>query len=146
MIRTATRDDLTAIAALEVACFGADAWSAAAIDAELQVPTRRIFVAEGKADDIIGFASLMAVAEIADVQRIAVLPEHRRHGVGARLLAQLIEQAGAVSCERLMLEVAADNTAALAMYATHGFVQISRRHGYYTGGRDAVILQLVVER
>ncbi|MBK5217865.1 MAG: ribosomal-protein-alanine acetyltransferase, partial [Propionibacteriales bacterium] len=59
---------------------------------------------------------------------------------------QLIEQAGVACCERLLLEVAADNTAALAMYADHGFVEISRRHGYYTGGRDAVILQLAVER
>ena len=144
MIRVATREDLAVIEAIELACFGVDAWSAAAIEAELQASTRHTFVAEGEAGVVIGFASLMAVAEIADVQRIAVLPANRCRGVGARLLEQLIEQAGAASCERMMLEVAADNVAALAMYGTHGFVEISRRHGYYVGGRDALILQLAV--
>ena len=144
MIRAATREDLVVVGAIELACFGADAWSAAAIEAEFLAPTRRMFVAED--EQVIGFASLMTVAEIADVQRIAVLPAYRCSGVGAGLLARLIEQAGAAGCERLMLEVAADNTAALALYATHGFVQISRRRAYYAGGRDALILQLVAER
>ncbi|HZK35706.1 MAG TPA: ribosomal protein S18-alanine N-acetyltransferase [Aeromicrobium sp.] len=140
MIRAAGHDDLSFIRAIEVACFDAEAWSPAAIEAELLEPTRRMFVAERETGGIIGFASLMAVAEIADLQRIAVLPDYRRQGVGARLLARLIAEAGAARCERLLLEVAADNTAALAMYGTHGFVEISRRHGYYAGGRDAVIL------
>ena len=149
MIRVATREDLSVIGAIELACFGADAWSAAAIEAEFQAPTRRMFVAEDEAGDeagdIIGFAGLMTVAQIADVQRIAVLPAFRRGGVGAGLLTRLIEQAGAASCERLMLEVASDNTAALTMYATHGFVQISARRAYYPDGRDALSLSRTLQ-
>ena len=31
---------------------------------------------------------------------------------------------------------------ALALYAAHGFAQLSRRRGYYAGGRDALVLQV----
>jgi ribosomal-protein-alanine N-acetyltransferase len=41
----------------------------------------------------------------------------------------------------MLLEVAESNKNASALYAGVGFVQISRRHGYYPGGEDALIMQ-----
>ena len=43
----------------------------------------------------------------------------------------------------MLLEVAADNDAAQALYASAGFVEIARRPGYYPGGRDAVVMRTV---
>jgi ribosomal protein S18 acetylase RimI-like enzyme len=40
----------------------------------------------------------------------------------------------------VLLEVAADNSAALALYSRAGFRVISRRADYYGHGRDAVVL------
>ena len=37
------------------------------------------------------------------------------------------------------LEVAADNAAALALYAAEGFTTAGRRSRYYSDGRDALI-------
>ncbi len=42
---------------------------------------------------------------------------------------------------RMLLEVSADNTAALAFYAAEGFVEIARRRRYYRDGSDAVVLE-----
>ena len=42
---------------------------------------------------------------------------------------------------RMLLEVRADNTAALAFYAAEGFVEIARRRRYYRDGTDAVVLR-----
>jgi ribosomal-protein-alanine N-acetyltransferase len=40
----------------------------------------------------------------------------------------------------MLLEVDAHNEAALAFYRRHGFLEISRRPGYYRAGTDAVVL------
>lgn len=41
----------------------------------------------------------------------------------------------------VLLEVAAGNESAIALYGGYGFEQISRRRGYYAGGEDAVIMR-----
>jgi ribosomal-protein-alanine N-acetyltransferase len=41
----------------------------------------------------------------------------------------------------IFLEVRSDNTSALSMYSSFGFVEISKRAKYYPDGTDAVILR-----
>lgn len=70
----------------------------------------------------------------------------RRLGIGRRLLAAAMEAESAAGFETLLLEVAADNTPALAFYAANGFDRRGLRRGYYetpgpVGGRmDAVVM------
>nr|WP_202890116.1 GNAT family N-acetyltransferase [Actinopolymorpha rutila] len=149
--------------ALETACFGRDAWGEQALEGELAgVPdTRCVLVAEdadatgtdvgdtcwGTGADtdepaIAGYASLLAVAATADVQRIAVRPDRRREGIGRALLDALLAQARVRGCAEALLEVRHDNAAALAMYEATGFEQIARRRGYYHGVADALVLRL----
>ena len=59
---------------------------------------------------------------------------------GAALMAALTDAAEAAGCERIMLEVRADNAPAMAMYKKYGFSEISVRRGYY-GGVDAIIME-----
>ncbi|MET9018701.1 ribosomal protein S18-alanine N-acetyltransferase [Actinopolymorpha sp. NPDC004070] len=91
---------------------------------------------------IAGYASLLAVAATADVQRIAVRPDRRREGIGRALLDALLAQARDRGCAEALLEVRHDNAAALAMYEAIGFEQIARRRGYYHGVADALVLRL----
>jgi [ribosomal protein S18]-alanine N-acetyltransferase len=142
-LRPARSDDLPALRALETACFGRDAWGGAALQGELDgVPeTRYVLVAEASRS-IVGYASLLAVGTTADVQRIAVLPEWQRQGIGRRLLFDLLERARSRGCAEALLEVRDDNAAALAMYHAAGFAEIARRHGYFHGVADAVVLRL----
>lgn len=141
-LRTAVAGDLAALASLELECFGADAWSAESLRQELSgVPaTRHLVVAHDAEDGLIGYGALMALGETADVHRIAVAPDRRRSGLGGRLLQALLTEASLRGCTTVLLEVAADNVAAVAMYTRAGFATIHRRASYYGRGRDALVM------
>ncbi|MCW2747578.1 MAG: ribosomal protein S18P -alanine acetyltransferase [Nocardioidaceae bacterium] len=140
-LRLAVPGDAAAVRALEVDAFGGDAWSEAAVAEELASSTRvsYVWVDDG---ELRGYAIVMVVDEIADLQRIAVAPSARRSGLGRRLLEEVVAVARRGGCERMLLEVRADNVAAIALYAACGFVEIHRRRGYYRDGVDAVVMQL----
>jgi [ribosomal protein S18]-alanine N-acetyltransferase len=81
------------------------------------------------------------VLDEAEVHTIAVDPDHRRRGVGGVLLAGLLEALAAREVATVHLEVRADNDAALALYAAHGFVRVGLRPAYYADGTDALLLR-----
>ena len=143
MIRTAVHADVTAIAALEAECLGRDAWSSWLVDQGVRggLPTVVYVVAEIDGV-IIGYAAASIVADIAELQRIAVTEDRRRAGVAAALLAAIVTRARAGRADRLLLEVRHDNGPALAFYARHGFVEIDRRDGYFRDGATAIVMRL----
>lgn len=102
-------------------------WTAAEIAALLDSPHVFLLTDPGGR----GFALGRAVAGEAEVLTIAVAPEARRQGIGAALLARLAEAAAARGAEVAHLEVAADNAAAIALYAAAGFAATGRRRGYF---------------
>lgn len=71
------------------------------------------------------------VAGEAELLTLAVAPQNRRRGLGARLVTRFVYQARLRSAEQAFLEVAADNAAAIALYAATGFAPTGRRKGYY---------------
>ncbi len=89
---------------------------------------------------VVGYVVTMTLGDVADLQRIAVRPEHRRSGLARDLLATAAEEAIGAGAERMLLEVGAGNAGALAFYASEGFVEISRRRHYYRDGSDAVVM------
>jgi [ribosomal protein S18]-alanine N-acetyltransferase len=86
-----------------------------------------------------------AVAGEAELLTIAVAPQARRRGIGAKLVTRFLYQARLRGAEEAFLEVAAGNTAALTLYRAHGFQNAGLRRGYYRhpDGRaeDALILR-----
>jgi len=141
--RVATPADLPALVRLDTDAFGADAWSEASWSQELaQVPeTRHVEVLTDDAGALLAYVDLMVVADVADISRIAVAPAARRAGRARELLDAALAVASERGCTRVLLEVAADNTAALALYRAAGFEKLHRRRGYYGAGRDALVLQ-----
>lgn len=91
-----------------------------------------------------GFLLGRAVAGEAELLTLAVAPESRRLGLGARLVARFLYQARLRGAARAFLEVSAENPAAIALYESAGFAAAGRRRGYYAtpeGGRiDAVVM------
>ncbi len=90
-----------------------------------------------------GFALGRAIAGEAELITIAVAPEARRKGAGKALLAAFEAQAQAREADTGFLEVAADNTGALALYRGAGWQENGRRKGYYarpTGAVDAITM------
>jgi ribosomal-protein-alanine N-acetyltransferase len=144
VIREAAADDGPAIAALERATFGSDAWSDGLVREGLsgQIPGALYLVAED--DTLVGYAAASLFADVAELQRIAVTTAERRTGVATRLLARIEEEARLRYSERLLLEVREDNAAACAFYAARGFHELNRRAHYYSDGTTAVVLEKVL--
>jgi ribosomal-protein-alanine N-acetyltransferase len=96
----------------------------------------------------IGLALCRVAADEAELLTIAVLPGQRRRGAGHALLEAAIVHASAAGARSLFLEVAADNTAALALYDQAAFQSVGRRKAYYRRGEgpavDAVVMRLTL--
>jgi ribosomal-protein-alanine N-acetyltransferase len=140
-IRLAAPDDLEDLVVLDGVCFGSSAWAEPSWQAEFDrlADDRVVLVAdEGAA---VGYVVLLvpaAAEDPVDLLRIAVAPAERRTGIGGQLMtAALARCAG----RTVLLEVAAGNKSAWALYRGFGFEEISRRRGYYAGGEDAVIMR-----
>lgn len=94
-----------------------------------------------------GFALTRLVAGEAELLTIAVDPAHHRTGIAERLLREWLAAIDG-SAETAFLEVAADNVAALSLYAKLGFTEVARRKGYYVRPNapsgDAVVMRLAL--
>ena len=138
-LREAKAGDVAAVADLERLLFGADAWNEAQVREELTGERRQAWVL---GDPVVGYAVTLAGGDVVDLQRIAVHPGHQRQGLARRLLEAAVGAARTARADRVLLEVSAANTAALAFYAAAGFVEIDRRRRYYRDGTDAVVMRL----
>ncbi len=95
-------------------------------------------------DAPLGFILIRAVADEAEILTLAVVPDARRQGIAAHLLDEAAAMLRAGGTRRLFLEVAADNTAARALYAKYGFAPTGRRAGYYARGGGAAVDAIVM--
>lgn len=136
--------DVVAAAELEAELFGATAWSPEVFWSELARPESRCYTTACDGGRLVGYAGVLMTGAQADVQTVAVAPSARGCGLGGRLLDRLLGQAGRHGVRRVLLEVAAGNEAALALYGRHGFEQIALRRGYYGPGADAVIMRRIL--
>jgi len=141
-IRAAAADDVPAVAALERDNLGVDAWPEGLVAEGLlgNLPTVSYLVAEVDGA-VVGHAVASVVADIAELQRIAVDPAHRRTGLASELLDAVVATARAGGADRVLLEVREDNAGAIAFYAARGFVEVDRRRRYYRDGTTAVVMR-----
>lgn len=131
---------LEEVHALEADLFPDDPWTAEQLWQELAQETRAYVVAV-MGDRVVGYAGAFVLPPDSDVQTIAVATAAQGNGLGARLLTTLMTTARAAGCTHMMLEVRADNDAAIALYRSHDFVTISTRPRYYPDATDAVIMR-----
>ncbi len=83
--------------------------------------------------------------EETHITNIAVAPEHRREGIGEKMLQKITEDARAEGIKAITLEVRVSNMAAQRMYSKLGFLPGGVRKGYYSDNReDALIMTLEV--
>ena len=141
-VRAATDADVDAIAVSEADNLGADAWSHGLVAEGVagRLPTVHYLVAESEGL-VVGHAVASLVADVAELQRIAVSSGSRRQGVARALLDEVVALAVQEDIGRLLLEVREDNEAALAFYTAQGFVELDRRPRYYRDGTSAVVLE-----
>jgi [ribosomal protein S18]-alanine N-acetyltransferase len=108
-------------------------WRAAEFATLLSQPGVAAWIAYGR-EEPEGFILVRAAADEAEILTLAVTPAYRRKGLASKLLQEASVNLRAGKTARLFLEVAADNTAALALYGRHGFAVCGQRPDYYRGG------------
>ncbi len=81
--------------------------------------------------DARGFILTRTIADEAEILTIAVRPSCRRQGLARHLVEQAIVVTRAWGAERMFLEVAENNTAAIELYTVCGFEQVGLRKNYY---------------
>lgn len=132
----------TELAAIHALAFD-HGWSASAI-AEILASPGAFALAVRQDDAPRAFILCRAIAGEAEVLTLAVDPALRRQGLASALLAAAIGAAEAAGADVTFLEVAADNDAALGLYAGAGFERVGARRGYYRradGAIDAIAMR-----
>ncbi len=81
-----------------------------------------------------------------EIYRVAVLPSHRKRGIGYRLLDYTVKTSRGRGLECLFLEVRAKNLPALALYHAYGFTKVGMRKNYYKNPDDDAIIMLKSSR
>jgi [ribosomal protein S18]-alanine N-acetyltransferase len=129
-------------AALHAASGFHETWDAAAFAELIAMPGAGGCLAlDGETP--IGLVLWRIAADEGEILTICTAPARRRHGAGGYLLDTAITVTAAAGARRLILEVAVDNMAAIALYRAFGFTEVGRRGGYYQnaeGPVDALIL------
>lgn len=91
----------------------------------------------------VGFCAVRAASDEGELLDIAVLPEHRRGGIGAALLDAGLAYLRDAGAARVFLEVRVSNSAARSMYSSCGFVGCGVRKKYYSAPiEDAAVMAL----
>ena len=131
---------------LHCACFPEDPWNSSAI-AEIMNLTG-FFGRIARLDDILtGFILALDLRKECEILSLGVLPERRREGIGSTLLDSVCSEGRVRGAECIVLEVAVDNSAGLALYTGRGFMPVGHRRNYYQQASrrvDALILQLAL--
>jgi len=101
------------------------------------------------AQEVVGFYVGELVIDEATLMDICVEPSVQGKGFGKKLLNQFIQQAKAKGALKIWLEVRAKNINAQMLYMNAGFIEISRRTGYYPSSRgfgyeDAIVMSLSI--
>jgi [ribosomal protein S18]-alanine N-acetyltransferase len=114
--------------------------------AELARPIARAWVAVALPErELVAYALVWQILDEVELVAIATRPDQRRRGAGRMLMRALIDAVRKNGAVRVLLEVAANNAAALNLYESFGFQVFNRRPGYYAAtGDDALEMELKI--
>lgn len=139
-VRDGSPRDLEAVVRIENESF-ADPWSAGALAGELLTDGLRMPLVALFGDELVGYAMNWKVSDQLHILNIAVAGAYRRAGIATALLVEAATRGQERGLVEITLEVRRSNTAAIAFYERHGFVEVGVREGYYADdGEDALIM------
>ena len=132
--------DIPAVLQIERLSFSAP-WPAFAFEQELTANRLAHYRVARLGGRVVAFGGIWLMVDEAHITTFGVHPDHRRRGIGRRLLLQLAEVAIELGSARMTLEVRVSNEPAQALYRSFGFVVSGRRVAYYSDdGEDALIM------
>ncbi|MCU9836651.1 GNAT family N-acetyltransferase [Ruegeria sp. WL0004] len=92
------------------------------------------------------FAVFQVVTDETEMLTIATKPQRRRQGLASACVHDWLSSAIRMGATRALLEVAADNPAAIALYDRCGFTPCGRRKGYYRRPDGEMVDAIMMER
>lgn len=143
-LQLATSEYLPALLELQSRA-GFNHWSEAHIAGLIDKKTVLICLHEDS-HELIGFVFYRLILDEAELLNIVVNPDYRQQGWGGALLLGLLQIILPQGARQLLLEVAENNTAAIALYNKLLFKHIDTRKQYYQQANgekiDAYIMAL----
>jgi len=141
-VRPLAARDIEAVVAIETDAFTTP-WQADTFAGLLDRESVELLVMTDASDAVIGYSVLWCILEQGELANIAIIPERRGSGLGARLLDHVMEVARVRGVEKLFLEVRASNVAAIGLYERVGFEEVGLRRGYYEHPKEDARVMLV---
>ena len=139
-IRAVGCDLSAALAALNARSFlslSARPWTVEDFNQILGDEKSRAFGAFLSSREMAGYVLLRQVFDEAEILSIGVLESCRGKGIGSTLITSAAQSAIEAGANRLLLEVAEDNTTAIRFYENLGFAEIGKRPKYYLCDRNS---------
>ena len=134
--------DLASISRIEQECFPAAVASSRETLEKMLNGFSSAIVAEAEGGKLGGFVVYRKVNRVTgSLLTLDVLPEHRRRGLGSRLVSAAKERLAEMGAEKIQLRVSTDNTAAQAMYEKLDFRRVRVDAAFYRDGSDAWVLE-----
>lgn len=143
-IRPLQSADVEAVHDLERKCAGAAHWKMEVYQ-QLAEPmaargVRKVTLVAERERRVVGFVAGRVFLDEAELENIVVDPLLRRQGIAQALLDGFLARCSAAGAAVLRLEVRESNAAARGFYGRAGFVQESRRPGYYQMPDEAALV------
>ena len=147
-IRTIQAADLDQVRAIATASPEAPQWPSGIYDSYLstavQPPICRTALVVERDGQVIAFAAATLLLDgeqnLCQLDSMAVLPDTRRHGIGAALLEEIFAWAARCGALHFSLEVRASNAPALALYQRFGLCAEGCRPRYYAHPEEDALL------
>ncbi|MGV8948057.1 MAG: GNAT family N-acetyltransferase [Candidatus Paracaedibacter sp.] len=128
---------------IHATCFP-DAWGQATFDVLLKETSTCGWLAMSFEEEPVGLILTRVLDREAEILTFAVIPTFQNRGVGRYVLKELLLFLTSVGCEKIFLEVAMDNEAAIALYASLGFTTVGTRLNYYKRADQSLVSAFVM--
>lgn len=141
-LRTYAPEDFETLYEIDQQCFEREiAYTRRDMRAYLHFPGAECVIAETARGKVAGFCIAARRGLFGYLITMDVLPQYRRKGFAAALLAEAERRMAERKVREMWLETATDNEAAIAFWLKHGYRKRGVREGYYPDGRDAFTMQ-----
>ena len=129
IIRKMMEKDLESVVAIEKEVFP-DPWNYDAFKSDLnnEMAWPLVSLVDGK---VAGYSCIYIVMDETQIGNFAVSPDHRKLGIGKKMMDEVIKIALNRKCKNIFLEVRESNKPAQALYISFGFKAAGRRSAYY---------------
>jgi len=128
---------------INIQCSGANHWSETMLYQALEKQQGYGVYQDAQ---LVAFMLITHVVDESELLNIVVDKTYRRQGLAALLMQAWQTLATSWHCQQLLLEVAANNDSAIALYQQSGFVQAGLRKGYYKRQNEAALDAMLMHK